>query len=68
MNYALVKSRQQFQTGRIPASSHRRPHMRRALNQKHGFTGSVHALYRFLKHEVAPTPQATIKLEFAVGE
>ena len=42
--------------------------MRRALNQKHGFTGSVHALYRFLKYEVAETPQATIKLEFAVGE
>ena len=28
--------------------------MRRALNQKYGFTGSVHALYRFLKHEVTP--------------
>ena len=42
--------------------------MRRALHQKHGYSGSVHALYRFLNHEVAETPVATIKLEFAVGE
>jgi len=42
--------------------------MRRALHQKHGYSGSVHALYRFLNHEVAETPEATIKLEFAVGE
>jgi transposase len=42
--------------------------MRRALHQKHGYSGSVHALYRFLKREVAQTPQATIRLEFAVGE
>jgi transposase len=42
--------------------------MRRALHQKHGYTGSVHALYRFLKHEVLPTHEATIKLDFAVGE
>ena len=42
--------------------------MRRALQQKHGYGGSVHALYRFLKHEIAATPRATIKLEFAVGE
>jgi transposase len=42
--------------------------IRRALHQKHGFTGSVHALYRFLKHAAAEVPQATIKLEFAVAE
>ena len=42
--------------------------IRRALHQRHGFSGSVHALYRFLIREVPDTPQATVKLEFAVGE
>ena len=42
--------------------------IRRALHQKHGYNGSVHALYRFLNREVRETPEATIKLEFAVGE
>src|SRR5450759_1430522 len=42
--------------------------IRRALHQKHGYSGSVHALYRFLNHEVPKTPEATIKLEFTVGE
>ena len=42
--------------------------MRRALHQKHGYTGSVHALYRFLKHQVPQTAEATIKLDFAVAE
>ena len=42
--------------------------MRRALHQKHGYSGSVYALYRFLNHEVPKTPEATIKLEFGVGE
>ena len=41
--------------------------IRRALHQRHGYSGSVHALYRFLKH-AAPAPQATIKLEFPVAE
>ena len=42
--------------------------IRRALHQRHGYSGSVHALYRFLKSEVPDVPQATIKLEFPVGE
>jgi transposase len=42
--------------------------MRRALHQKHGYGGSVHALYRFLIREAPQTPEATIKLEFPVGE
>jgi transposase len=42
--------------------------MRRALHQKHGYNGSVHALYRFLIREVPDTAQATIKLDFPVGE
>ena len=42
--------------------------IRRALHQKHGYSGSVYALYRFLNREAPATPEATIKLEFAVGE
>ena len=42
--------------------------IRRALHQKHGYSGSVHALYRFLKHEVPQAPDATIKLDFAVAD
>ena len=42
--------------------------IRRALHQKHGYNGSVHAVYRFLKREVRATPEATIKLDFAVGD
>ena len=42
--------------------------IRRALHQKYGYSGSVHALYRFLKQAVPDAPQATIKLEFAVAE
>jgi len=39
----------------------------RALVRNHGYTGSVYALYRFLKREGRSTPQATVILEFAVG-
>jgi transposase len=42
--------------------------IRRALQQKHGYHGSVHALYRFLNREAPETPEATIKLDFAVAE
>lgn len=42
--------------------------IRRALHQKHGYGGSVHALYRFLIREAPEVPEATIKLDFAVGE
>jgi transposase len=42
--------------------------MRRALHQKHGYSGSVYALYRFLNNAVPRTPEATIKLEFGVAE
>lgn len=42
--------------------------IRRALNEKHGYSGSVHALYRFLLHEVPDLPVATMKLDFAVAE
>ena len=34
---------------------------------KHGFTGSVHALYRFLGRE-GHTPEATVILDFPVAE
>jgi transposase len=40
----------------------------RALVRNHGYGGSVHAVYRFLEREVASTPQATVMLDFAVGE
>jgi len=42
--------------------------IRRALNEKHGYSGSVHALYRFLIHEVPDLPVATMKLDFAVAD
>jgi transposase len=42
--------------------------IRRALQEKYGYSGSVHALYRFLIREVPDTPAATMKLEFSVGE
>ena len=42
--------------------------MHRALVRNHAYTGSVHALYRFLEREGQSTPQATVILEFAVGE
>jgi transposase len=42
--------------------------MHRALVRNHGYTGSVYALYRFLDREGQSTPQATVILEFAVGE
>lgn len=42
--------------------------IRRALNERHGYSGSVHALYRFLLQEVPDLPVATMKLDFAVAE
>lgn len=42
--------------------------MRQALVRKHGYTGSVYAIYRFLKREAVSLPAATVILDFAVGE
>ena len=42
--------------------------MHRALVRNHGYGGSVHAVYRFLEREVPSTPQATVMLDFTVGE
>jgi len=42
--------------------------MRQALVRKHGYTGSVHALYRFIRREAGEAPVATVMLDFAVGE
>ena len=40
----------------------------RALARNYGYGGSVHAVYRFLEREGQSTPQATVMLDFAVGE
>ena len=42
--------------------------MHRALARNHGYGGSVHAVYRFLEREGRSMPQATVMLDFAVGE
>jgi transposase len=42
--------------------------MRQALVRKHGYTGSVHALHRFIRRAAPATPAATVMLNFAVGE
>ena len=42
--------------------------IRQALARQYGYGGSVHAVYRFLRSEAAPTPVATVMLDFAVGE
>lgn len=42
--------------------------MRQALARMYGYTGSVHALYRFLKHAAPSVPAATVMLDFDVGE
>ena len=42
--------------------------MRQALVRKHGYSGSVHALHRFIKREAPATPAATVMLDFGVGE
>lgn len=42
--------------------------IRRALHDRCGYRGSVHALYRFLIHEVPDLPVATMKLDFPVAE
>jgi len=47
----------------IPVSA-----MRQALARKYGYTGSVHALHRFIRRSVPATPAATVMLDFAVGE
>ena len=41
--------------------------MRQALASKHGYTGSVHALYRFIRREAAVVPPATVILDFAAA-
>ncbi len=38
------------------------------MHEQHGYNGSVHALYRFLKREVPDAAPSTIKLEFPVAE
>jgi Integrase core domain len=42
--------------------------MHRALVRNHGYSGSVYAVYRFLDWEGRSPPQATVMLEFAVGQ
>lgn len=42
--------------------------MQRTLARMHGYTGSVHAVYRFLEREGASLPPATVILDFAAGE
>ena len=42
--------------------------MHRALVRNHGYAGSVHAVYRFLEREGQSTAQATVMLDFPVGE
>jgi hypothetical protein len=42
--------------------------MRQALSRKHGYTGSVHALHRFIHRAAPSTSAATVMLDFAVGE
>ena len=41
--------------------------MQQALARKHGYTGSVHALYRFIRREAAAVPPAKVVLDFAAG-
>ena len=47
----------------IPATT-----MRQALARTYGYTGSVHAVHRFLKQAAPETPVATVMLDFPVGE
>lgn len=42
--------------------------MCQALARTYGYTGSVHALHRFIRREAAVAPVATVRLEFAAGE
>jgi len=42
--------------------------MRQALVRTRGYTGSVDALYRFIRREAVVAPVATVMLDFAVGE
>lgn len=42
--------------------------IRQALARIHGFTGSVHSVYRFLQQAAPKTPAATVMLEFAVAD
>jgi len=42
--------------------------MRQALARTYGYSGSVHALHRFLKQATPEPPVATVMLDFAVGE
>jgi hypothetical protein len=42
--------------------------MHQVLVRKHGYTGSVYALYRFLNREIDSAVKATVILDFAVAE
>lgn len=42
--------------------------IRLALQRKHGYSGSVHAIYRLLNREPDATPKATVILDFPVAQ
>ena len=42
--------------------------IRLALQRKHGYSGSVYAIYRLLKREPDATPKATVILDFPVAQ
>ncbi len=42
--------------------------IRQALQRKHGFSGSLHSVYRFVHRAAPPLPQATVMLDFPVAE
>lgn len=42
--------------------------IRQALVRKHGFSGSLHAVYRFLQRAAPALPPATVMLDFPVAE
>ena len=42
--------------------------IRQALARTYGYSGSVHAVHRFIRREAADAPVATVRLDFAVGE
>jgi transposase len=42
--------------------------IRQALARIHGFDGSVHSVYRFLRQAAPTTPAATVMLDFAVAD
>ncbi len=42
--------------------------IRQALARTYDYSGSVHAVHRFIRREAADAPVATVRLDFAVGE